>query len=474
MLEFNKKQKKIIGIVSPPYSKAEDGGGIFKQGYRGKHIDKMGKNQPDKIGERTYSKSYHNFSKKNIGNLPDKEKIVAITSPPYENSISSEKHGIDRTKFKSIKDEGGKNSQINIPLSYSKDKSNIGTLKDNLAKDGVKSIEDFDIIKYHSCLGDLYWYGCYDSEVLYKQFVTQESFAHPAKASFLLIERIFKHLEKLELLTEDMTVCDFMAGSSRIPLLASLRGYNSIAVELEPHFIKMSEDNKKHCENKIGRKLNMEIIQGDSRQLSKLLNKADIGLVSPPFADMSKPERKLDDVRLKNNRFRIADSYSRKEMVGVVSPPYDDRLRNENREFSGGILQREYEKGNTKFVESYRYSKNKENIGNQINESYLSAMLQVYKEASKVCPIIVTITKNPTRQGKLRRLDLDTAKLLEMSGYKILDYHRSILFKENTQKTLTGEVKKEYKGRLSFFKRLSLAKGNVASMWEDIIIAKRI
>ena len=36
-----------------------------------------------------------------------------------------------------------------------------------------------------------------------------------------------------------------------------------------------------------------------------------------------------------------------------------------------------------------------------------------------------------------------------------------------------GKAKKEYKGRLSFFKRLSLAKGNLASAWEDILIGVR-
>src|SRR3990167_5789757 len=106
--------------------------------------------------------------------------------------------------------------------------------------------------------------------------------------------------------------------------------------------------------------------------------------------------------------------------------------------------------------------------------NYLSEMLKVYKSASKVCPIIAVVTKNPTRAGKLRRLDIDTALLLEKSGYKILDYHRAVLFKTYEQSTLTGETKKEHKGRLSFFKRLSLAKGNQAAMFEDILIGVKI
>src|SRR3990167_3695754 len=135
---------------------------------------------------------------------------------------------------------------------------------------------DFDITKYHKCLSGLYWHGCYEGDGYFKQYFEPGTYAHPAKISPLLADRIFKHLEKLELLKEGMTVLDFMAGSGRIPLMASLRGYKGMGVELEPHFVKMCNDNKKFAENKIGRKLDMEIVQGDSRNLSKLLSKSDV------------------------------------------------------------------------------------------------------------------------------------------------------------------------------------------------------
>ncbi|MBU2534506.1 MAG: hypothetical protein KKB37_17335, partial [Alphaproteobacteria bacterium] len=103
---------------------------------------------------------------------------------------------------------------------------------------------------------------------------------------------------------------------------------------------------------------------------------------------------------------------------------------------------------------------------------YLYAMRQVYFEAYKsgISPLVL-VTKNPTRNGVLRRLDLDTVALLEAVGYQIVDYHRAKLFEEYTQKTLDGETKKIPRGRLSFFKRLSYEKGNVVAQWEDIIIA---
>ena len=86
---------------------------------------------------------------------------------------------------------------------------------------------------------------------------------------------------------------------------------------------------------------------------------------------------------------------------------------------------------------------------------------------------MVTVTKNPTRNGELRRLDIDTANLLIQAGYEIIDYHRAILFEERRQLTFDGEIKNTPKGRLSFFKRLSYQKGNAVAKWEDIIIATR-
>ena len=87
---------------------------------------------------------------------------------------------------------------------------------------------------------------------------------------------------------------------------------------------------------------------------------------------------------------------------------------------------------------------------------------------------MVTITKNPTKKKKIKRLDIETAELLEKAGYDIVDYHQAMLWQEEEQQTLDGSNFKEYSGRLSFFKRLSLEQGNVAAQWEDIIIATRL
>ena len=101
-------------------------------------------------------------------------------------------------------------------------------------------------------------------------------------------------------------------------------------------------------------------------------------------------------------------------------------------------------------------------------------MAEVYTEARRagISPLVV-VTKNPTRKGKLVDVASITAHALERAGYEIFDYHRARLFDTKTTKTskLFPESNKKTVGRVSFFKRLSIEKGNVAAEWEDIVIA---
>jgi hypothetical protein len=385
-----------------------------------------------------------------------------------------------------------------------------------------------DLSSFRSCGEDLYWHGCYGSEGKYKKFVTPESYAHPAKCSFLLLDKIFQHLKKLGLLHEDSVVCDFLAGTGRTNIMAALNGYNTIAVELEPHFVKMIEGNRNRYQHLTGKSDGWEIIQGDARNLSQILQGGCVGVVSPPYSDAIAPrggECLLERVGISTKTARRYSNSQRqignlpdKSLVGITSPPYTDighiagdnantelnpkRLEMQRRytetmrsegniqklpdkglvgitsppyEDAMGIKHTDCDSSKKLYEEKHwntKYSTNRENIGAVGGETYLEAMLKVYREAylAGISPL-VTITKNPTRNFKLRRLDIDTVKLLMMAGYEIIDYHRAVLFEEKQQLTLTGDIVKIPKGRLGFFKRLSYNKGNVTAKWEDVIIA---
>ena len=68
----NLPDNPIVTITSPPYAEAQTGGGIAKEGYRGKHIEKQGKNQPDKVGQRCgYMVEEQGKTEGQIANFPD-------------------------------------------------------------------------------------------------------------------------------------------------------------------------------------------------------------------------------------------------------------------------------------------------------------------------------------------------------------------------------------------------------------------
>lgn len=90
------------------------------------------------------------------------------------------------------------------------------------------------------------------------------------------------------------------------------------------------------------------------------------------------------------------------------------------------------------------YGDNNANIGNLKSDSYLSAMLQVYKACHKVLKphgLMILVTKNFIRNRQVIRLDLDTIKLCEQAGFTFLERHyrklpaqsfwRTIYYKKN-------------------------------------------
>lgn len=104
----------------------------------------------------------------------------------------------------------------------------------------------------------------------------------------------------------------------------------------------------------------------------------------------------------------------------IFSPPYEggpfDHAGGHGGKYAGGIAQRDEKLRPTELED--------ENIGNKSGESYLGAMLQVYRESWKVLRpggIMVLVTKNFIRDKKIVRLDLDTIKLCEAAQFELID-----------------------------------------------------
>src|SRR3990167_7959423 len=129
------------------------------------------------------------------------------------------------------------------------------------------------------------WENCYDQG--WQGEITPESFSHPAKFSRALIRRIYEHaFEEGWLVSGVSTVLDPFAGVALGALDAMWNGLNWIGVELEPKFTALGLLNIMLWERKYGSKEGFgtaRIIQGDSRELRKMIQGADCCIGSPPF-----------------------------------------------------------------------------------------------------------------------------------------------------------------------------------------------
>ena len=342
-----------------------------------------------------------------------------------------------------------------------------------------------------------HWKGLYQDW----GWITKQSYTHPAKCSPALLWRIIETLEEMRVLQKGDIVFDPMAGTGITAIGACLKSYRAITLELEPKFVEMQRENKQKLEDKLGHKVDWTILQGNARELSQLLHeKGLIGISSPPYSQAQTGggiarvgyRGKHIDKQGKNQPDKVGDrcGYTKNMqgetegqianlpdfLVAVTSPPY----ANPNHSTQKGI-----DKDDSKLRPpgagwgkgSFRgkHSENPDNIGHlEQGKTYLSAMYQVYSECARCCKALVTITKNPTRKGILRCLDLDTRVLLERCGFKVVAYYRSMLFEETEETNLFGIEKKKVDGRLSFFKRLAYQKGAVIAQWEDVFISLRV
>lgn len=103
------------------------------------------------------------------------------------------------------------------------------------------------------------------------------------------------------------------------------------------------------------------------------------------------------------------------------------------------------------------YGASEGQIGNEKGETYLSAMLQVYQQLSivlKVGGVVCLVTKNPVKKGQIRRLDLDTIRLMEACGFALIERYNAMLAEEIEQGHLFGGPTTKRRERKSFFKRL--------------------
>jgi len=155
-----------------------------------------------------------------------------------------------------------------------------------------------------------------------------------------------------------------------------------------------------------------DFIGGQARDVTlKNYDKVDAVVISPPYGN-----RLSDEAVQDGDEARI--SYRQAINSIVTSPPFERTISSK----SGGSVNPQ-EKRSLKLMREYSDDSN--NIGNLKGETYLEAMLQVYRECHEVLNssgIMILITKNFIRNKQVIRLDLDTIKLCEAAGFRLSDH----------------------------------------------------
>jgi len=215
----------------------------------------------------------------------------------------------------------------------------------------------------------------------------------------------------------------------------------------------------------------------------KHYSEVDAVITSPPYGDSKKQPPKIDlehevssmetnkrpDTKHRHTPGRVRGikslliGYGEEEgNIGnlpfdavITSPPYEGSLEGGSRH-TGGICEREKAKEETMLAigEGVKYSDSKDQIGNMKRETYLEAMLKVYKEMAKVLKpngLAIIVIKPFIRNKQVVDLPYHTWLLLEKAGFKLVKLYKLRLKQHSFWRILyrkkyprVPEIKHEY------------------------------
>lgn len=127
------------------------------------------------------------------------------------------------------------------------------------------------------------WHGCYDQQ--WTGIITPDAFAHPAKFSKGLIERIYDHCLARGYLKRGDVVGDPFGGIGTGGITAAYHGLRWFGVELERKFARLGRRNFALHTGK-WRQMSLPrpvLLQGDSRRFHELVAPVSGIVTSPPF-----------------------------------------------------------------------------------------------------------------------------------------------------------------------------------------------
>lgn len=128
------------------------------------------------------------------------------------------------------------------------------------------------------------WHGLYRES--WKGVIVDEAFAHPAKFSRALIQKIYEHVIEEGWTNKGDSVVDPFGGVALGAFPAMQHGLRWIGCELEEKFVALGNQNIALWNERYSRMPHWgtaRLLQGDSRKLIEILSAAECCVSSPPF-----------------------------------------------------------------------------------------------------------------------------------------------------------------------------------------------
>ena len=349
------------------------------------------------------------------------------------------------------------------------------------------------------------WHGCYDDS--WQGLIVPEAFAHPAKFSHGLICRIVEHGLAKGYWKAGDTVADPVGGVALGGIICGYHGLNWTGIELEVRFCELGNRNLDLHRAKwkaLGYDVDVQLVQGDSRNLAQILQQADAVVCSPPYietqivgCDCIAPDKRKAFSKTGEwpkgglnvgARGEADKNYgSTPGQVGrlkagsveaiLTSPPHAGTRQDGTIKDGGGFSS--YSDGPTTKWHTERNPANIGNLGDETNvnrETYWQAVATIYEQCHQILKpggVMVCVVKSYVKNKAIVPLPDDTLKLLEHIGFQPVERIHAMLTKtEKSPCLFGGELEKTTK-RVSFFRRLAEAKGSPKIDWEEVLFVRK-
>lgn len=326
------------------------------------------------------------------------------------------------------------------------------------------------------------WTGCYRRG--WGRELVPEAYSHPAKISFSLAERIYRHIIEEGWVVAGSKICDPFGGIAGTAYHALLRGLCWTGVELEPRFVALGQQNidawnARYAARLPGYGTTARLLQGDSRNLAQVVSVANLCLSSPPYESSDQnykagwarfhatraPLHKNDiqrEAAYGNSEGQLGQMRAGEFAAAVRSPPWDngappiapERVRESHSPGDHGAAGPAY-------------------VAMPVMDNFWSAAAVIVAQTYAVLAPgghACWVVKSFVRNKQIVDFPGQWRALCEAAGFVTLHEHHALLTEpRGTQLAHDGQHKNKDVARKSFFRRLAEKKGSPAIDYEVVL-----